>query len=86
MPVFRKRPIAVQAEQWFPGRKVAGVMVEPVAVAIERSEPIPPRHYVITIHGQRAYLEPGDWVIAEVDGEHHYPCKPDIFEATYIPA
>lgn len=26
----------------------------------------------------------GDWVIRGVQGEH-YPCKPDIFEATYEP-
>ena len=25
---------------------------------------------------------PGDWIITGVKGEH-YPCKPDIFEATY---
>ena len=25
---------------------------------------------------------PSDWVITGVQGEH-YPCKPDIFEATY---
>lgn len=25
---------------------------------------------------------PGDWIIRGVRGEH-YPCKPDIFEATY---
>jgi len=28
---------------------------------------------------------PGDWVIKGVAGEF-YPCKPDIFEATYEPA
>lgn len=28
---------------------------------------------------------PGDWVITGVKGEH-YPCKPDIFAATYEPA
>lgn len=28
---------------------------------------------------------PGDWIITGVAGEH-YPCKPDIFEATYEPA
>jgi len=27
---------------------------------------------------------PGDWIIRGVQGEH-YPCKPDIFEATYEP-
>ena len=26
----------------------------------------------------------GDWIIRGVRGEH-YPCKPDIFEATYEP-
>lgn len=26
----------------------------------------------------------GDWIIQGVAGEH-YPCKPDIFEATYEP-
>ena len=25
---------------------------------------------------------PGDWIITGVQGEH-YPCKPDIFKATY---
>jgi len=28
--------------------------------------------------------EPGDWIIRGVKGEL-YPCKPDIFEATYEP-
>ena len=28
---------------------------------------------------------PGDWIIKGVKGEL-YPCKPDIFEATYEPA
>lgn len=28
---------------------------------------------------------PGDWVITGVKGEF-YPCKPDIFQATYEPA
>ena len=27
----------------------------------------------------------GDWIIRGVEGEF-YPCKPDIFEATYEPA
>jgi hypothetical protein len=28
---------------------------------------------------------PGDWIIKGVKGEF-YPCKPDIFEASYDPA
>jgi len=31
------------------------------------------------------HANPGDWVIRGVKGEL-YPCKPDIFEATYEPA
>jgi hypothetical protein len=27
--------------------------------------------------------DPGDWIITGVDGEQ-YPCKPDVFEKTYI--
>jgi hypothetical protein len=29
--------------------------------------------------------EPGDWIIRGIKGEI-YPCKPDIFAATYEPA
>ena len=40
------------------------------------------------VHGWIDTLEgghivcPGDWIITGVQGEH-YPCKPDIFDATY---
>lgn len=43
------------------------------------------------VHGWVDTLEqghrvcPGDWIITGVKGER-YPCKPDIFEATYEPA
>ena len=29
--------------------------------------------------------DPGDWIIKGIKGEF-YPCKPDIFDATYEPA
>lgn len=37
-----------------------------------------------TLEGDMRY-EPGDWIITGIKGEQ-YPCKPDIFEATYEPA
>lgn len=37
-----------------------------------------------TLEGQMR-AEHGDWIIRGVKGEL-YPCKPDIFEATYEPA
>ncbi len=39
---------------------------------------------VRTLEGTMA-ANPGDWIIRGVKGEF-YPCKPDIFEATYEPA
>jgi hypothetical protein len=72
MPRYRKRPIKVEAVQWFPGVNHPGVT--------------PGGEYgssVRTAHGQQALLSPGDWIIAEPDGRGFYPCKPDIFAATY---
>lgn len=37
-----------------------------------------------TLEGRHVVI-PGDWIITGVQGEH-YPCKPDIFAATYEPA
>ena len=36
-----------------------------------------------TLEGEM-HADPGDWIIRGVQGEF-YPCKPDIFEATYEP-
>ena len=39
------------------------------------------RPYINTLEGRR-YISKGDFIITGVKGER-YPCKPDIFEATY---
>lgn len=36
---------------------------------------------ISTLEGEME-IKPGDWIIKGVKGEF-YPCKPDIFEATY---
>lgn len=38
---------------------------------------------IATLEGEMQ-AKPGDWIIRGVQGEF-YPCKPDIFEATYEP-
>lgn len=76
MPRFRKRPVIVTAWQY-----VGVESLGQPGVFVDEED----RHYVVTIHGQRAYLAIGDWVIAEPDGLHFYPCKPAIFAATYEP-
>lgn len=41
------------------------------------------RAYVMTLHEQKVYLEPGDWVVAEPDGVHFYPIKDSVFKGLY---
>lgn len=74
---FRKKPIVIEAVQFdgIPANDPPGVF--------RRPEDYSP--FVVTIHGQRSYLSPGDWIIPEPDGVHYYPCKADIFAATYDP-
>ncbi len=84
---YRKKPVEVQAGQWKgPWVKLPGVFAEsaggdPGSIGGEKV-----RYYVVTIHGQKAYLSPGDWVITEPNGENHYPCQDEIFRASYDPA
>lgn len=79
MPRYRKKPVDVDAVQYTGGGP------DPDGVFRRELDGAP---YVITIHGDRAYLKPGDWIITEPNGKNHYPCKPDIFAATYeaVPA
>ena len=79
-------PVVIDATQWFPGVEIEGVHLCVRLEVIPADRSYDQTFYVVTIHGQRAYLYPGDWVITQADGEHHYPCKPDIFEQTYEPA
>jgi hypothetical protein len=39
--------------------------------------------YISTLEGTMT-ASPGDWIICGVKGEF-YPCKPDVFAATYEP-
>lgn len=39
--------------------------------------------YIFTLEGKMKAL-PGDYIIRGIKGEH-YPCKPEIFAATYEP-
>lgn len=82
MPRFRRKRTEIDAEQWFPGKTVVGV-TEVVHDPGDGSTVPNGYGHVVTIHGEPALVVPGDWIITEPDGVHHYPCKPDIFAATY---
>lgn len=83
---FRKRPIVVEAVQFFasarpwPDGVFDGCCWTPVYGGREKAHQGP---HVATLEGLHCVSE-GDWIITGVKGEK-YPCKPDIFEATYEP-
>lgn len=89
MPVFRKKPVFIEAIQLVKGMDIC----EPAwwAEAIQTN--------VVTLHGFGKFTRDvlavdiptlegvmrgneGDWIIQGVSGEL-YPCKPDIFTLTY---
>ncbi len=72
---YRKKAVAVEAVRF------TGAPAEDPPGVRRRPEDGAP--YVVTIHDQRCYVEPGDVIITEPDGDHHYPVRPDIFAATY---
>jgi len=74
MPKFRKRPIVIEAEQWFPGKDVVGVRC--VMPYDDQTCGL-----IDTLEG-KMIVDPGDWIITDVHGER-YPCKPDIFAKMY---
>lgn len=52
----------------------------PVVIEAEQTTE---RVEIATLEGTMI-ADPGDWIITGVAGEH-YPCKPEIFAATYEP-
>jgi hypothetical protein len=80
MPKFRKKLVVIEAVQYAEHEKLVKGMCNSTSCYTSGNN----RPHVHTIHdGQIVNLEVGDWIIPEPDGEHFYPCKPDIFEATY---
>ena len=80
MALYRKKPVVVEAVQWWPGKEVVGVQYtwDAAPAGGHEGEPYPVVH---TLEGIML-VTPGDWIITGVRGEH-YPCKPDIFTLTY---
>lgn len=79
MPKFRKKPVVIEAEQFTKDGPLPFSKRGPV-VMFDGEEG---RWYVMTLEGPLTVSD-GDWIICGVKGEF-YPCKPDIFAATYEP-
>lgn len=97
MALYRKKPVVVEAirfdaytmalSPWRGAPKGGEVwqwLVERGAdFDLDQIEPGPAFLVIRTLEGpMRAHV--GDWIIKGIKGEL-YPCKPDIFEATYEP-
>lgn len=76
MPLFRKKPVVVEAERFDPEHLPLpfGGRGNPCCLG-------PDGWFIETLEGDHLCTS-GDWIIKGVKGEF-YPCKPDIFEATY---
>ena len=74
---FRKKPVVIEAfkyqtdqvPQWW--RDHPGIQIEVQTGAV----------FIPTLEGTMRAM-PGDWIIQGIKGEL-YPCRSDIFEATY---
>lgn len=92
MPHFRKKPVVIEAVQWS-GNNLLEIVTfidekpqldtvfgryqwESYVAAVAENGLI-----IQTLEGQHI-ASFGDWIIKGVKGEF-YPCKPDIFAATY---
>lgn len=83
MAKYRKKPVVIEAMQL--KKPYSKVYVWLVANECKWTEILDGRKIdsvmIATLEGNiRASI--GDWIIKGVQGEF-YPCKPDIFEATY---
>lgn len=91
---FRKKPVVIEAVQFTLALRdavVLGEAVAPYGIKCVSSSYHPGRRevhsakfVVKTLEGDME-VSVDDWIIKGVKGET-YPCKPDIFEATYEPA
>lgn len=86
MPFYKKKPVVIEAVQW--NGWVEGMTPEVAYLLGDGWDNVGIEDYgkvlvISTLEGDmRANV--GDWIIKGVQGEF-YPCKPDIFEATYNP-
>jgi len=104
--IVRKKPVVVEAEQWFKNgdHSKDGCETFDAGEGPFQGEGHVVRYYrnpddngqrrcekcgnIMHLHGWIDTLEgghnvcPGDWIITGIKGEF-FPCKPDIFEATY---
>ena len=90
---YRKKPVCIEAVQWNGTAENASVIINWILSSGSRSARYhspdersdlsydSPKIEIDTLEGSIT-ASPQDYIIQGVQGEF-YPCKPDIFEATY---
>ena len=82
---YRKKPVVIEAFQWDGKLNLRGTGWPDWLKDAERAEVVQQTFEgylnIRTLEGDHR-AQPGDWIIRGVKGEL-YPCKPDIFAATY---
>lgn len=83
---FRKKPVVIEAVR-FTGKNQREVLAfshpNLSKQALDGAQTMNLPVIISTLEGDMK-VSPGDWIIKGVKGEF-YPCKPDIFAATYEP-
>lgn len=86
MGLYRKKPVVVEATQWFAIGDHLNVIQVPDAVretwSARTTDAFSEQLAWIGTLEAGHVVTPGDWIITGVAGEQ-YPCKQDIFERTY---
>ncbi len=83
MSLYRKKPVVIEAFDWHnantPAPKWFADAIVSGKVYFQGGDN--PYYTIETLEGKHR-ADPGDFIIQGIQGEL-YPCKPDIFEATY---
>ena len=76
MSRYRKKPVVIEAEVFWPEQT-------PWPQGVKTDLASSTGYSMGTLESREGFeVTPGDWIITGVKGER-YPCKPDIFDATY---
>lgn len=89
MPMFRKKPVVIEAIQATGTPESNREIIDwtrgsATPASMDQNAEGLPQLSIATLEGSH-WVTPGDYIIRGVKGEH-YPCKEDIFAATYEPA
>lgn len=88
MPLYRKKPVEVEARKFETNNEAGTAHMDELVAWINENGKREAAHngtdiLIRTLEGVMQATV-GDYIIKGVQGEF-YPCKPDIFEATYEP-